>query len=93
MIAEVEALMILAAARPTGMRTAVEVAAGAARMTGGLPPTNTLVVVAAPRAMEAADMAILTEVAAVEVTGELVSSVWSNCPLGLALPFSEVSPH
>mmetsp|Transcript_17262 Transcript_17262/g.36473 ORF Transcript_17262/g.36473 Transcript_17262/m.36473 type:complete len:182 (-) Transcript_17262:630-1175(-) len=64
MMAEVAALTILAVALPTGMRTAVEVAAGAARMTGELPPTSTQVVEVAAvvhRAMGAAvDMEIRT---------------------------------
>jgi uncharacterized membrane protein YgcG len=78
MMAEVAALMTLAAVLRMGMRTVVEVAAGAARMIGGLPLTNTQVVEEAVvhRAMGAAvDMEIHTEVAAVVVTGELASPV------------------
>ncbi len=79
-MAEAAVLMILAAVLPTVMKTAVEVAPEAARMTGELPPTSTLVVeVAVLLAMVAAvDMVIHTVVAAAEVTGWLAFCCWPS---------------
>jgi hypothetical protein len=78
MMAEGEALMILAAALPTGMRTAAVAVAAATRTTVLLPRSTLGAAAAAARLVmvaEVVDIAIHMEAVAVEVTGNSASSL------------------